>query len=230
MSGTKSKEMYMGVGLMIGFLVVLVLMFLPLFEGKKNSLNWMDDLYNTISKGSAYYIPKIKKDAEKFNGKSVSMTFKMDNDKQAKETEGLLVKSGATVVVTGSQLKVDGDFGKIMTNCLDDADMMFHNSGDKIKAKYGYDERQVLYNWWKAIQGMDKSLADQKSFKESNFMKIVSSKGVECSYNYYKVEPQKISARWGVVLFSLIFYVVYTMWYGFSIMFMFEGAGLDIGH
>jgi hypothetical protein len=34
MSVKKPKEMYMGVGLMIGFLVVLVLMFLPLFDGK----------------------------------------------------------------------------------------------------------------------------------------------------------------------------------------------------
>jgi hypothetical protein len=31
-----------------------------------------------------------------------------------------------------------------------------------------------------------------------------------------------------VVIFSLIFYVVYTLWYGFAIMFLFEGWGLQL--
>jgi hypothetical protein len=229
MSGKKSKEMYMGIGLMIGFVVVLVLMFLPFFDGK-NGLNYMDDLYNKISKGSAYYIPKIQKDAKKFDGKKVSVTFNVKDTTQVKPTEALLVKSGAVVVVNGNQLKVDGDFGKIMANCLEDSDFMFQNAGDKIKAKYGYDERQALYNWYNTLAGMNKSLADQKIFAEANFIQTVSAKGVECSYNYYKIPAQKISEQIGIVLFSLIFYVIYTMWYGFAIMFMFEGAGLDIGH
>jgi len=229
MSGKKPKEMYMGIGLMIGFLVVLLLMFLPLFDGK-NGLNYMDDLYNKISKGSAYYIPKIKKDAAKFDGKKVSVTLNVKDAAQLKNTEMLLAKSGATVAAAGNQLKVDGDFGKIMANCLEDSDLMFNNAGDKIKGKYGYDERQVLYNWYNALAAMDKSLSDQKLFAETNFMKTVSAKAVECSYNYYKITPQKISEQAGIVLFSLIFYVVYTMWYGFAIMYMFEGAGLDIGH
>jgi hypothetical protein len=28
----------------------------------------------------------------------------------------------------------------------------------------------------------------------------------------------------------LIFYVVYTLWYGFAIMYMFEGWGLQLEH
>ncbi len=34
----------------------------------------------------------------------------------------------------------------------------------------------------------------------------------------------------GIVIFSLIFYVVYTLWYGFAIMFMFEGWGMRLEH
>jgi len=32
------------------------------------------------------------------------------------------------------------------------------------------------------------------------------------------------------VIFSLVFYVVYTLWYGFGIMYMFEGWGLRLEH
>jgi hypothetical protein len=59
---------------------------------------------------------------------------------------------------------------------------------------------------------------------------MVVKKAVEPSYNYYRIEPQNIGDRWVVVIFSLIFYVVYTLWYGFSIMYIFEGWGMKLGH
>ena len=77
---------------------------------------------------------------------------------------------------------------------------------------------------------MDKGLKKQKKFKEAKAVALVVKKAVEPSYNYYRIEPQRISDRWGVVLFALIFYVLYTLWYGFAIMFMFEGWGMALEH
>jgi hypothetical protein len=58
----------------------------------------------------------------------------------------------------------------------------------------------------------------------------VITKAVELGYNYYEVDPQKIGDKVGIVIFSLVFYVVYTLWYGFAIMFMFEGWGMRLEH
>ncbi len=80
------------------------------------------------------------------------------------------------------------------------------------------------------MQEMDKDLGKQKKFKEAKAALLVQKKAIEASYNYYKIEPQQIGERWGTVVFSLIFYVIYTLWYGFSILFMFEGWGLKLGH
>jgi hypothetical protein len=33
-----------------------------------------------------------------------------------------------------------------------------------------------------------------------------------------------------LIIFALAFYVVYTLWYGFGLMWLFEGLGLKIGH
>ena len=38
------------------------------------------------------------------------------------------------------------------------------------------------------------------------------------------------AALWLVVIFALAFYVAYTLWYGFGLMWLFEGMGLKIGH
>ena len=50
------------------------------------------------------------------------------------------------------------------------------------------------------------------------------------SYNYYTIKPQSIKDALLLVTLSLGFYVFYTLWYGFGIMFLFEGLGLKIGH
>ncbi|MCP4719407.1 MAG: hypothetical protein GY860_08115 [Desulfobacteraceae bacterium] len=219
-----------GLGLMVSFAIVFVMIFMPIFGNGKNGLVYLDDLYNSISKGSAYYIPKLAEDSKPFEGKDVTLTLKMETNTQAAQTAKLFEKADASVSVAGAQLTVQGDLGKILDNCLDDADLMYENNGPKVQDKYGLDERLVLYNWWLAAKLMDKDLKKQKLFKEASVVTSVQKKGLEASYNYYKIEPQKISAKWGIVLFSLIFYVIYTMWYGFAIMFLFEGWGLRLEH
>jgi hypothetical protein len=225
----KKNEFFLGLGLMIGFAVVLVFFFLPIFDGK-NGLDYLDNLYNSISKGSAYYIPKVKGESDLFKGKSVTVDLKMASQKQAEQTALLFRGGGAEVSVTAAQLRVTGDLGRVLENALADADAMYRNDGKAVAGKYGYEEKRVLYHWWKAFEEMDKSLKKQKKFKEAKIVSLVEKKAIESSYNYYKVEPQSIGDRWGTVVFSLIFYVVYTLWYGFAILFMFEGWGLKLGH
>jgi hypothetical protein len=223
------KEFFGGAGMMAAFIVVLIIIFMPVFGGQ-NGLNYLDGLYNSISKGSAYYIPKIKEQTNEFAGNSVSVTLVMAEEERARQTAPLLMKGGAMVNVSGKELKVTGDLGRMLENCVADADYMYHNNGQEISGKYGYDEKRVLLNWWIALHHMEKDLKDQKKFKEAKVVALVTKKAVECSYNYYEISPQKIGDRFGIVIFSLVFYVVYTLWYGFAIMFMFEGWGMRLEH
>jgi hypothetical protein len=223
------KEFCGGLGMMAVFIIVLFIFFMPVFGGQ-NGLEYLDDLYNTISKGSAYYIPKVEEETAPFMGNSVAMTIEMADATQASQTALLFEKGGATVTTAEAELKVSGDLGAILTNCLADAEAMYRNEGQMVAAKYGYDERQVLFNWWNACRAMENSLTKQKKFREAKIVATVGSKAVETSYNYYQVEPQKITDRIGLVSFSLVFYVIYTLWYGFAIMFMFEGWGLKLEH
>ena len=215
--------------MLLAFFGVLIIIFSPIIKGQ-NGLEYLDSLYNSISKGSAYYIPKIKEEAGKFVDRPLETTLGMADEKQANQTAPLFKKGGASVMAAGDALRVTGDLGKILENSLVDADNMYNNNGKTVSEKYGYNERQVLFNWWKALKAMDKDLKKQNKFKEAKVVSLIVKKGIEPSYNYYKIVPQKISDRFGIVIFSLVFYVVYTLWYGFAIMFMFEGWGLRLEH
>jgi hypothetical protein len=132
--------------------------------------------------------------------------------------------------VTDATLKASGDLGKILEGVLADADAMYKNDGKAVADKYGIGERQALFTWWQAFKAIEKDLNNQKKFKEAKAVANIGKKGIEASYNFYRVQPQSIMDRLGVVIFSLVFYVIYTLWYGFGIMFLFEGWGMQLEH
>lgn len=222
-------KFFVGAALMAGFIAVLTVMFMPVFGGI-NALNYMDALYNSISKGSAYYVPELAEEARAYEGVDVDVTLVLDGEAQAAEIAPLLEAAGAAVESSGARLRVRGDLGRIMARCLEDSDEMFANRGEGLRGRYGCDEKRALYNWWSALKAMDKSLKKQSRFAQADFVVKTKKKAVECAYNYYGIESQRIGDRIGVVLFSLVFYVVYTIWYGFAIIFMFEGWGLRLSH
>lgn len=211
------------------------MIFSPVFPGKSNGkkdngLNYIDNLFNTISKGSSYFIPESIEAAGKYVGKTISVTIKADTDAQAMEFKTLLEESGANIVVTGKELAIKGDIGLILQRSLADADFVFNNNGKAIADKYGLSEKRILYDWWAAFKAMGDDLTRQKDFKDAKVLANTQKKALEPAYNYYGVEMMKWQENVALILAALGFYIAYTLWYGFGIMYLFEGFGLKIGH
>lgn len=75
------KEFTGGLVLHIAFWIVFVLLLSPLYPGqgkKVNMLDYMDSMYNSISKKSAYYVPATQKKVEVFKGNNISLNIKAD--------------------------------------------------------------------------------------------------------------------------------------------------------
>lgn len=231
------RKLSLGLVMLVVFAAVLVTIFLPLFGQGQNGLNYMDNLYNSISKASAYYIPQVRGEAARFDGRRVEfrlafghdLKVKVPPEKLAANAAKLLAAAGARAKVDGVNVIVSGGLGAMLAGALNDADAMFNNQGAKVSRRYGgIDARAMLYCWWQTLAAMQKSLNKQQMFAEAAIADRVMTKAVETAYNYYGVVPQNIADKWGIVLFSLIFYVVYTLWYGYAVMFMFEGAGFKL--
>jgi hypothetical protein len=227
MTTIKKKELGIGLFLMATFIAVMIGIFMPLFEGG-NALDYLDNLYNSISKGSAYYIPKVEHQVEDHGSEIVTLNLKMADSKTAQVAEQLFTRTGATVAVAENNVMVNGDLAAIFTTCLEDAESAYHNRGEDFVARYGMETRRALYSWWQALGAMEKDLNRQKLFSAAQLTHSVQAKTIECAYNYYGIEAQAIKDRWGTVLFSLLFYVLYTIWYGYGIMYIFEGLGFEL--
>lgn len=224
------KEFGLGFVMMLAFLAILVVIFMPIFKGQ-NGMDYLDGMFNSISKGSANYVPKLREHVETFAGTSVDMNLKMASKEEALLTAKLMEGGGATASVTSDNtVAVSGDLGLILQSSLQDVEAMYNNEGDVLTARYGVEPQLAMYTWWQSMKMMDKSLTKQKNFKAAKEVGTVSKKGVETAYNYYGIEAQSIKDSAFIVIASLLFYVCYTMWYGYSILFMFEGWGLKISH
>lgn len=220
--------------LLISFFAVLVTIFMPLFPGtqgnKVNGLDYLDNFYNQLSKGSAYYIGDQIKKAAQYNGQQFTTSLKMKSPSDAAVTAKLFTTNNITAAAEGEKVKVSGDFGSMITIMLKDADDMYHNRGEALTAKYGVDERQTLYSWYQSLTAMEKDMTKAGNFAQAKFVKSCMTKAIEPAYNYYQVEAKSVKASIVMVIASLAFYVIYTMWYGFGLLFLFEGAGIKLDH
>jgi hypothetical protein len=247
MTSAQKKHMAYGITLAISFLVILVLIFSPIFPKTiagepQNGLQWADEMFNSLAKGSSYFIPKVAKSNEEFMGKMFAVSIKLgkpedkpgDGEKRAERASKLFaVNEGARVEVNGDELKIEGDLGKVLAAALRDSETMYRNEGEKIKALYGTvmktdDEKQMFRQWWNVLDKINKQFMIEKKAAEAKIVSTVMKKAVEAAYNFYKVDAVKVKEKAGLMTFLLVFYVVYTMWWGFAIFFIFEGIGLSM--
>jgi hypothetical protein len=247
MASAQKKHMAYGLALAISFLITLGLIFSPIFPKTKagepqNGLQWADEMFNNLAKGSSYFIPKVAKSNEEFMGKMFAVSIKLgkpedkpgDGEKRAERASKLFtVNEGAKVEVNGAELKIGGDLGKVLAAALRDSETMYRNEGEKIKVLYGTvmktdDEKQMFRQWWNVLDKINKQFMLEKKAAESKIVSNVMKKAVEAAYNFYKVDAVKVKEKAGLMVFLLVFYVVYTMWWGFAIFFIFEGIGLSM--
>ncbi|MFW5498903.1 MULTISPECIES: hypothetical protein [unclassified Maridesulfovibrio] len=224
------KEFSGGLALLAVFFIVLAVMFQPIFDGR-NAMAYLDAMYNSISKGSVNYVAPLREEVkDPAVKKDLTLKLTYTTGVQAEQSAKLFEKAGVKVSLNGKALEVTGSVVDILNASLDDAELMYHNDAEAIEAKYGVEARRTTFNWWTSLVLMEKALNGQEEFKVAKVTSTVMKKAVETAYNYYEIAPLDITDELGLVIFSLIFYVVYTLWYGFAILFVFEGWGLNLGH
>jgi hypothetical protein len=221
------KAFSQGAVLLVSFLVVLAVMFMPLFGGE-NAFHASDRLFNTIAKGSTYYFPALLEKVEARKGHTFTVDVAMASEKVASDARKVLREGGAEVWQNGAQLKVSGDLGRLVEAALKDAEAMYYNNGQEVSERYGFNEREVLFAWWSFMKAAQKAFNEQEEFKLASFLEEPIAKGVEVGYNFYGISPEKAASRAGILSFALIFYVIYTLWWGYAIFLLCEGCGLEM--
>ena len=214
-------KLVIGIILTTSFLITLGFMLTPSFDGK-TFIAYADARFDSYSKYSSYFIPELMEMAKDYKNEiSVSVDLKSEDD--AKKAANLLAEFAK---VESSKLVINAKLSEVILQALKDADRAYYNDEDYFKQKYGMSARETLYYWYLLLDGIAKTLEAQGRFSEGLFTKNqVLIRGIEPAYNFFGVEATPIDIV-GYAL--LVFYAIYTLWWGFAIYFIFEGLGIKV--
>ena len=218
--------------LLISFLALFGIMLMPLMKDELGNhmtgLQYADNVFNELSKGSSYFIPGVRNSVKTVEGKSVQLTVKLKKADLAALAGMVLEKSGATDVrVEDGKVSFSGNLGPILTSATDDADNLYNNNADAVSQKYdGQPALKVAAAWWYVLSPCIKEQQKQYKIGEAQVVDNVLRRAIEPGNNFFSVPPAKVSEHLILMSAMLIFYVLYTLWYGFAIFELFEGMGL----
>lgn len=221
------KMFNMGALFAFTFLGVLFMIFSPVFDGK-NGLEFADESFNKLAKGSSYFIPKVSRTVQTIAGKSISASITLDKSEDAANTEKILSLAGVKVSRKDVTLNVEGDIAAVLRSAIKDSDAMYNNDGKAVSERYGMDEKKALKYWWTALSKIEKQMKKEKNIEIAKVISDVNKKAVEPGYNFYGINANKVIDHAGMMSGLLVFYVFYTMWWGFSIFYLFDGVGLTM--
>lgn len=224
-----TKRLLLGAFLLITFGVVLVLIFMPIYGDGKNGLQFSDDFFNSLAKGSSNYMEDMRRLAQKFQGVPLTGEIDLGKADKAQKAQILFSQAGAQVESKDSRLSFNGDLGKIFLAAIADAEALFHNQPEQVQARYNINGREAVRLWWESFNKLSEVLTKQKAFKEAKAVSDVQKRALEPGYNFYGIKPKSVRDHVGMLTFMLVFYVLYTLWYGYAIYELFEGMGLGTG-
>lgn len=222
-----------GLALLGSFTVVFILIFMPWYGKDQkghdmNGLEFSDDLFNKLSKGSSYFIPKIREDVAKFDGTDINVEVALKKPENAARTAELMQRAGLTAEVKDGKLVYSGKMGLLFSRVLQDADDLYNNDAAKVGSFYGMDGKSAVKLWHEALSASIKALQKQKKIEEASAVNLVVLKGIEPGYNFYGIPAESVGSKAMTLVGLLVFYVIYTLWYGFGIFELFEGIGLSM--
>ncbi|MDE7064211.1 MAG: hypothetical protein K2O70_01915 [Desulfovibrionaceae bacterium] len=221
-----------GILLLGSFLVLFAIILSPVFKdenGKSTTgLHYADSLFNSLSKGSSYFIPTVRRQVEALNGKEIAVTVTLKKaDRVALAVEALKL-AGAEAAADGDKITYRGDLGKILGAAVNVGDYLYHNNAEAVRKEYNAPALAVSAAWWHVLTPSIKELQKQRLIAEAGVVDQVIRRAIEPGNNFYSVPPSKVSDHLLIMSALLIFYVIYTLWYGFAIFELFDGIGLTM--
>jgi hypothetical protein len=219
----RKTKFTVGIVLTVTFFIILFVMHTGTMFGinGKSLVDYTDEMFVSVSKGSVYFIPQIIKKSNEYVGRTIDIKIKGDE-----KTAMLFEKANAKVQLENAELKITGDLGEIQKSAAQDADLLFRGEDKTLYDKYGIGGKEVIKRWWASLKAMEGPLRKAKKFEEIELLSKVRIKALEPAFNYYGVEAASAGDYVIGITAIVVCYVLYTVWWGFAIYFLCEGVGL----
>jgi hypothetical protein len=226
----EKKPFIRGSLMILSFLVVFFFILTPIFHDEEGrpltGLQFADNVFNELSKGSSNFIPAVRGQLKSLEGKTVDVTVKLKKPEQAELACKIISMAGLEATNDNGKLTFKGDISRLLAQVVDDSEHLYNNDDKAVVDRYGVPALDATSAIWYVLTPSIKELQKKGMIAEAKVIDQVIRRALEPGHNFFGVEPAKVKDHVLLLACMLIFYIVYTLWYGFSIFELFEGIGL----
>jgi hypothetical protein len=209
------------------FLLVFCIISLPVFSGR-SFVGVADDLFNQLAKNSTHYIPDAERNAAAFAAVSVDFGIQPREFAEKEKLLSLAAANGLdSSVAEDGRVRLKGNLANLARAVLADARLAFDNRDAELETHSGMKASDALYSWWIICDGLSNRFTQDNRVREANYLTFLSTKVLEPAYNFRGIQARDIKGSLLPVILLLLGYVIYTLWYGFSLMLILEGLGIN---
>lgn len=212
-----------GLALSAVFLIACVL---PGSNGE-SALSKVDNFFNQLSKSSANFLDDAANEARHYEGKLISVRIQPGSSSSTDDLIRVLRVNGLEHrVLKNDLLEVRGDLGQMSRAAIADARLAFRNDRQSLERRYSLSDYKPIICWWNIFSSIESELARRGSARQARFAKLIVTKVLEPAYNFRGIEARSISQNAMPAVLLLVTYILFTLFYGFSIFLIFEGLGI----
>ncbi|MDH7602065.1 MAG: hypothetical protein QHI38_07945, partial [Armatimonadota bacterium] len=129
------------------------------------------------------------------------------------------------------KFRIRGDYGRLIAAAVADAKLVFHNRERFLEHRYSIPSPELMLAWWQLFKGMEVELARAGRAEEALAAQYIRTKVLEPAYNFRGIEARSIAQEALPAALLLVFYLVFALWYGFSVLLLLDGLGISkVGH
>lgn len=219
-----------GAAMLISFGLLIFVMTLPIFRDEQGqpiySLHYSDMIFNELSKGSSWFIPEVRARIAALGKREISLKIPLSNAAERELAARLLTTAGADAQVNGA-VAFHGNLAAILHSATEDAEHLYNNDGAAVSARYGgAAPLQVASAWWHLLNAAMRQMQKAGDLACARAIAAVLDKAIEPGNNFYGMKAVKVADNFMPICGLLAFYVIYAVWYGFALYYIFQGLGL----
>ena len=215
-----------GIAGLVSLGIVLTVSLCPVFEGH-TGLTWADGFFNQLAKNSADHLAEGRAKANALVGTHVDVSVNPKDVVDQEQLSRIVAMAGLDSRVIGDgRVRITGDLGKLAKAAVDDAALQFDNRSHSLARRRQMTASEAIYCWWIIFDGLTRRYVQENRGSEANFTKFVSAKILEPCYNFRGIKAMQVRNRVIPLVLLLGCYILFTLWYGFSILNVFEGLDM----
>ena len=198
------------------------------YGNRLTGLQFADSVFNSLAKGSSYFLPEVRKEIDAVEGKTIEVNVPLEHKYSYGAARVLSIVGAEANYDKEGRLHFKGDLGSILNAAADVGDTLYYNEHKPIEEKYRMPALQVAKCWWSLLHPAIQELQKQGHIEYAKIVDVTLKKALEPGNNFYMIEITKVKEHIPLIVGMLVFYILYTLWYGFGIFQLFEGIGLSM--